>query len=65
MTLSRNADIFPVHTTLEGAVRVPAMPHPTPREAELEQLKRSLEKLETDRKKVENRIKDLEGTPPH
>lgn len=65
MTLSRNADIFPVHATLEGAVRVPAMPHPTAREAELEQLKQSLEKLETDRKKVEGRIKELEGTPPH
>ena len=65
LTLSRHADIFPVRTTLEGAVRVPAMPPPTAREAELEQLKRSLEKLETDRKKVEDRIKDLEGTPPH
>ena len=54
---------FPL--VLEGAVRVPAMPPPTAREAELEQLKRSLEKLETDRKKVEDRIKDLEGTPPH
>jgi serine protease Do len=64
MTLSRKADIFPVHATLEGAVRVPAMPHPTAREAELEQLKLSLEKLETDRKKVEGRIKELEGTPP-
>jgi chaperonin cofactor prefoldin len=40
------------------------MPHPTAREAELDQLKRSLEKLETDRKKVENRIKELEGAPP-
>jgi serine protease Do len=65
MTLSRHADIFPVHATLEGAVRVPAMPHPTAREAELEQLKRSLEKLETDRKKVEGRIKELEGASPH
>ena len=64
LTLSRNADIFPVHTTLEGAVRVPAMPHPTAREAELDQLKRSLDKLETDRKKVENRIKELEAAPP-
>jgi serine protease Do len=64
MTLSRKADIFPVHATLEGAVRVPAMPHPTAREAELEQLKLSLEKLETDRKKVEGRIKELEGSPP-
>jgi S1-C subfamily serine protease len=65
MTLSRKADIFPVHATLEGAVRVPAMPPPTARDAELEQLKQSLEKLETDRKKLEGRIKELEGTTPH
>ncbi|HXF59762.1 MAG TPA: trypsin-like peptidase domain-containing protein [Candidatus Saccharimonadales bacterium] len=64
MTLSRSADIFPVHAVLEGAVSVPSMPHPSPRDEELEQLKKNLHKLESETKKVEGRIKELEGPPP-
>jgi S1-C subfamily serine protease len=64
MTLSRSADIFPVHAVLEGAVNVPSLPHPSPRDEELEQLKQNLHKLESETKKVEGRIKELEGSPP-
>jgi DNA-binding GntR family transcriptional regulator len=65
ITLSRGADIFPVRAVLEGAVRVSAMPHHSPNDDELLQLKKNLEKLETEQKKVEGRIKELEGTSPH
>lgn len=65
LTLSRGADIFPVHAVLEGAVRVSAMPHHSPQDDELLQLKKNLQKLETEQKKVEGRIKELEGTSPH
>jgi len=61
MTLSRGADIFPVTATLEAAVRVPAMPPPTGRDAEIERLKRQRENLESEQKKLESRIKELEG----
>ena len=64
VTLSRNADIFPVHAVLEGAVHVPALPHPSVRDREIEELKRSLDRMDTDRKRVEERIKELEGTAP-
>ena len=65
LTLSRGADIFPVRAVLEGAVRVSAMPHRSPHDDELLQLKKNLQKLETEQKKVEGRIKELEGTSPH
>jgi hypothetical protein len=61
MTVSRGPEIVPVRTTLEAAIRAPAMPHPDDRAEELERLKRTREKLEIERKKVENRIKTLEG----
>jgi S1-C subfamily serine protease len=65
MTVSRGADIFPVHATLEGALRAPVLPRPDDRSEEIKRLRRSLEKLETETKQVEDRIKTLEGTPPH
>ena len=65
LTLSRGADIFPVRAVLEGAVRVSAMPHHSAQESELFELKKNLQKLETEQKKVEGRIKELEGTSPH
>jgi len=65
LTISRGAEIFPVRAVLEGAVRVSAMPHHAAQDDELLQLKKNLQKLETEQKKVEGRIKELEGTPPH
>ena len=41
------------------------MPHHSAQDDELLQLKKNLQKLETEQKKVEGRIKELEGTPPH
>ena len=62
MTISRGNEIFPLHTTLEAAVRAPGLrPHQDP-DAELKQLRESLEKLESERQKVEERIKKLEGS---
>ncbi len=63
MTVSRGPEIFPVRTTLDAAIRAPAMPHPDDRAEELERLKHAREKLETEKKKVEERIKTLEGPP--
>jgi predicted metalloprotease with PDZ domain len=63
MTVSRGADIFPVHATLEGALRAPVLPRPDERGEEIRRLKSSLEKLDTERKQTEDRIKALEGTP--
>jgi serine protease Do len=63
MTVSRGADIFPVHATLEGALRAPVLPRPDDRSEEIKRLRRSLEKLETETKQVEDRIKTLEGPP--
>jgi len=62
MTISRGSDIFPLRATLESAVRVPAMPRP-PKDDELDSLKRSLQNLEHETGKVEERIKELEGNP--
>ena len=64
MTVSRGPEIFPARTTLEAALGTPVMPPPGDRTEELERLKRSLQKIETERKKVEDRIKTLEGPPP-
>jgi serine protease Do len=63
MTVSRHGDIFPLHTTLEGAIKAPVLPHPDDRDEEIRRLRGSLEKLDTERKQVEERIKTLEGTP--
>jgi len=63
MTVSRGADIFPLRATLEGALRAPVLPRPEDREDELKRLKRSLDKLDTERKQTEERIKALEGSP--
>jgi S1-C subfamily serine protease len=64
MTVSRGADIFPLRTTLEGALRTPILPRPDDRDGEIKRLKRSLDKIETERKQTEDRIKALEGAPP-
>ncbi len=64
MTVSRGPEIFPARTTLEAALGTPVMPPPDDRTEELERLKRSLQKIETERKKVEDRIKTLEGPTP-
>jgi len=61
MTISRGSEIFPLHTTLDAAVRAPAPP-PVDRGPELERLKRSRQQLEEETKKVETRIKELEGS---
>jgi len=63
MTVSRGPEIFPVHTTLEAIVHAPAMPHPGARNEEISRLKQSLQKLETETKKVEERIRELEAPP--
>jgi serine protease Do len=64
MTVSRGADIFPVHATLEGALRAPVLPRPPDdRDEEIKRLRRSLDKLDTERKQTEDRIKALEGNP--
>jgi S1-C subfamily serine protease len=63
MTVSRGADIFPVHTTLEGALHAPILPRPDDKSEEIKRLKRSLDKLDTERKQTEERLKALEGTP--
>jgi len=63
MTVSRGADIFPVHTTLEGALHAPVLPRPDEKSEEIKRLKQSLDKLETERKQTEERLKALEGTP--
>lgn len=63
MTVSRGADIFPVHTTLEGALHAPVLPRPDDKSEEIKRLKRSLDKLDTERKQTEERLKALEGTP--
>jgi len=62
MTVSRGSDIFPMRTTLDSAVGAPVAA-PLDRAAELERLKRSREKLEVESRKIEARIKALEGTP--
>ncbi len=64
MTVSRGADIFPVHTTLEGALHAPVLPRPDDKSEEIKRLKRSLDKLDTERKQTEDRLKALEGPPP-
>jgi S1-C subfamily serine protease len=56
LTLSRDAEIFPVNATLEGAVRMPVLPHPSPRDEELDRLRR-------EREKMDKRIKELEEHP--
>ena len=62
MTVSRGNDIFPVRTALEAAVRGPGLrPHSDP-DSELKDLKQSLEKLESETKQVEERIKKIEGS---
>jgi S1-C subfamily serine protease len=63
MTVSRGADIFPVRTTLEGALHAPILPRPDDKSEEIKRLKRSLDKLDTERKQTEERLKALEGTP--
>jgi serine protease Do len=61
MTVSRGPEIFPVRTTLDATVRPPAMAPPAGRAGELERLKRSRQKLEAEAKRVQKRIKELEG----
>ena len=63
MTVSRGADIFPMHATLDAAVGAPAAPPPPSRAAELGRLKRSLRKLEAETQKIEEQIKALESSP--
>ena len=63
MTVSRGSDIFPVRTTLDAAVGAPIAP-PLDRAGELERLKQSREKLEAESRKIEERIKALEGSSP-
>ncbi|TMQ49981.1 MAG: PDZ domain-containing protein [Candidatus Eisenbacteria bacterium] len=62
MTISRGNDIFPVRTTLDAAVRAPALRPHSDRDAELKQLHQSLETLESETKQVEERIHKLEGS---
>jgi serine protease Do len=62
MTISRGPDIFPVRTTLESAVHAPLSPPAGSKDEELRRLKQSLQKLETETKKVEERIKEID--PP-
>jgi S1-C subfamily serine protease len=61
MTISRGSEIFPVHATLDATVGPPAMAPPADRK-ELERLKQSRQKLDAERKKVEDRIRKLEGS---
>ena len=63
MTVSRGAEIFPMHTTLDAAVGAPPAPPPPSRAAELGRLKRSLRKLEQETQKIEEQIKQLETAP--
>lgn len=62
MTISRGNDIFPVRASLEAAVRAPGLRPHSEREAELRQLHDSLDKLESETKRVEERIRKLEGS---
>jgi S1-C subfamily serine protease len=62
MTVSRGTEIFPLQAILGAAAQPPSLPPPVGRDAELERLKRSRQKLEEEQKKVDSRIRELEGT---
>ena len=61
MTISRGSEIFPVRAKLEAAVTPPPSGPPPDRASELRRLKESREKLDAEAKKVEERIKQIEG----
>jgi len=63
LTVSRDAEIFPVHATLAAVVGTPPVGSPNPRAAELSRLRQSLRRLEGESQKLEKRIKELEGNP--
>jgi len=64
MTVSRGSDIFPLRATLDAAVGGPVAA-PLDRAGELQRLKRSREKLDAESRKIEERIKALEGSSSH
>ncbi len=63
MTISRGPEIFPVRAKLEAAVPAPTTGPPPDRATELRRLRDSLDKLGAEKRKVEERIKALEGNP--